>query len=99
MFRSVCPLVFIRGMPNGRIELCVHDNTPFLPVELTKVFLGGATAVVARCVDFVVAVGLENVEDLLGLIEVADAGLLGAVADCHGAEDDIDGRFWLLGVQ
>ena len=45
-------------MPNGRIELCVHDNTPFLLVEHTKVFLGGATAVVTRCVDFVVALGL-----------------------------------------
>ena len=42
------------------------------------------------------AVGLEDVEDLLRFTEVADPGLLSAVADGHGAEDDID-RGFLLG--
>ena len=89
--RSVGPLVGIGGLADGGVEFGVHDDAPVLPVESAEVLFRGAAAVEAGRVDFVVAVGLEYVEDLLRFVEVGDSRLLGAVTDGHGAEDDIDG--------
>ena len=90
MFWPVCPLVFIHASPSSWVEFCVHDNAPLLSIELAQVLFRDTTTMAARCVYFVMAVGLENVKDLLRFTEVTDAGLLCPVADGHGAEDDIN---------
>ena len=100
MFMSVYPLILVHIFSHGGIELGVHDNAPLLPIELPEVFFGRATAIVARGIDFVMAVGLEDVKDLAGFGEVGHSGLFLAIANGHGPEDDLDCEFglWCHGV-
>lgn len=56
--------------------------------------LGSTLAICSGCINLVVTMGLEDVEDLAGSLEVVDARLLGAfLAEGHGSEDHIDVRF------
>src|SRR6516225_6956310 len=81
----------------GGVILCVHDQPTFLPIQLAEVFLTGSFAVEARRVDFSMAVLLEYVEDGGAGGKGVHAGLLGAwLAECHGAEDDVEG--WGFGA-
>lgn len=100
MVRSVCLLILVHLFSHCGIELGVHDNAPLLPIELPEVFFGRAAAIVARGIDFVMAVGLEDVKDLAGFGEVGHSGLFLAIAYGHGPEDDIDCGFglWCHGV-
>ena len=76
----------------GGVVLCVHDQSTLLPVQLAEVFLTRSFAVEARRVDFSMAVPLKYVEDGGAGRKGVHAGLLGAwLAECHGAEDDVEG--------
>jgi hypothetical protein len=84
--------------PRGRVVLCVHDQSAFLPVQLAEVFLTRSFAVEARRIDFSMAVPLEDVEYGGAGGKGVHAGLLGAwLAECHGAEDDVEG--WGFGAR
>src|ERR1700751_4530279 len=81
----------------GGVVLCVHDQSTLLPIQLAEVFLARSFTVEARRVDFSMAVPLKYVEDSGAGGEGVDAGLLGAwLAECHGAEDDVEG--WGFGA-
>src|SRR5262249_9011099 len=81
----------------GGVVLCVHDQSTLLPVQLAEVFLARSFAVEARCIDFSMAVPLKYVEDAGAGMKGVHAGLLGArLAECHGAEDDVEG--WGFGL-
>lgn len=88
---------FGHGASRGGVVLCVHDQSTLLPVQLAEVFLTRSFAVEARRVDFSMAVPLEYVEDGGAGGKGVHAGLLGAwLAECHGAEDDVEG--WGFGA-
>ena len=105
------PIFLIHALTDGGVKLGLHDDSALLPVQLAKVLFGRAAAVVAGGVDFGVAVSSEDVEEAPGFFEVAEAcvsvsqrvgdgdvrysGLLGAIANSHGAENDRDVGIWL----
>ena len=88
---------FGHGASRGGVVLCVHDQSTLLPVQLAEVFLTRSFAVEARRVDLSMAATLKYVEDGGAGGKGVHAGLLGAwLAECHGAEDDVEG--WGFGA-
>src|SRR5215469_7422820 len=82
---------FGHGASRGGVVLCVHDQSTLLPVQLAEVFLTGSFTVEARRVDLSMAAPLKYVEDGGAGGKGMHAGLLGAwLAECHGAEDDVE---------
>ena len=88
---------FGHGASRGGVVLCVHDQSTLLPVQLAEVFLTRSFAVEARRVDLSMAAPLKYVEDGGAGGKGVQAGLLGTwLAECHGAEDDVEG--WGFGA-
>jgi len=59
------------------VELCVHHDTSFLPVEVGEDAFTRAIAVDACGVDFIMAVLLENVQDLPTILIIVYTGSKG----------------------
>lgn len=63
-------MILVHIFSHGGMEPGVHDDAPLLLIELPEVFFGRAAAILARGIDFVMAVKLEDVKDLAGFGEV-----------------------------
>jgi hypothetical protein len=78
-------------LSSRREILCLHDKSSLLPVEFAKHSLGGTFAVRSGSIDFVVTMGLEDVEDLTSSLEIMNSGLLSPFfAEGHCTEYNID---------
>ena len=65
MLWPVRPSLGVHTRTHGWIELCIHDQTSVLPVDLTEALSGSAAALDACNIDLIMPVGLEDVEHFL----------------------------------